>query len=60
MKYKVIFENKAERSLKKIDHSHRRRILSWIKNNLVGCEEPRIHGKALTGNKKGKNSLTTT
>lgn len=53
MKYKVIFENKAEKSLKKIDHSHRRIILSWIKKNLVDCEEPRLHGKALTGNKKG-------
>ena len=53
MKYKVIFENKAEKSLKKIDHSHKRIILSWIKNNLVDCEEPRQYGKALTGDKKG-------
>lgn len=53
MKYKVIFENKAEKSLKKIDHSHRKLILSWIKNNLVDSEEPRLYGKALTGDKKG-------
>lgn len=53
MKYRVVFEKKAEKSLKKIDHSHKKIILSWIKNNLVNCEEPRLHGKALTGNKKG-------
>lgn len=53
MKYEVIFTNKAEKSLKKIDPSHQKIILSWIKNNLVDCEEPRIQGKALTGDKKG-------
>ena len=53
MKYKVVFENKAEKSLKKIDHSHRKIILSWIKTNLVNCENPRQYGKALSGDKKG-------
>lgn len=53
MKYRVVFEKKAEKALKKIDNSHKRIILSWIKNNLVNCEEPRLHGKALTGDKKG-------
>ncbi len=53
MKYKVVFENKAEKSLKKIDHSHRKIILSWIKTNLVNCKNPRQYGKALSGDKKG-------
>ncbi|MDD4592474.1 MAG: type II toxin-antitoxin system RelE/ParE family toxin [Parabacteroides sp.] len=53
MKYKVVFEDKAEKSLKRIDHSHKKIILSWIKTNLVNCETPKQYGKALTGNKKG-------
>ncbi len=53
MKYKVIFEKKAEKSLKKIDHTHKKIILSWIKTNLENCENPRQYGKALTGDKKG-------
>ena len=53
MKYKVVFTNKANKALKKVDHPQRKMILSWIKNNLVGCKEPRKQGKALTGDKKG-------
>ena len=53
MKYKVVFTNKANKALKKTDHSQRKMILSWIKNNLVDCDEPRKQGKALTGDKKG-------
>lgn len=53
MKYKVVFTNKAEKALNKIDYSHKKIILSWIKTNLVDCENPRQYGKALTGDKKG-------
>lgn len=52
MKYKVVFTNKADKALKKIDHPQRKIILSWIKNNLVNCEEPRKQGKTLSGEKK--------
>ena len=27
---------------------------SWIEKNLVGCENPRIHGKGLTANRSGQ------
>lgn len=53
MKYKILFTNKADKALRKIDHSQRKMILSWVKNNLVDCEEPRRQGKALSGGKKG-------
>lgn len=53
MKYKVVFTNKADKALNKIDYPQRKIILSWIKNNLVNCEEPRKQGKALSGEKKG-------
>lgn len=52
MKYKVVFTNKADKALKRIDHSQRKIILSWLKTNLVNCEEPRKQGKALSGEKR--------
>ena len=27
---------------------------SWINKNLVGCENPRLHGKELTSNRSGQ------
>lgn len=53
MKYRVVFESKAENSLRKIEHSHKKIILSWIKSNLVNCDNPRQYGKALASDKKG-------
>lgn len=53
MKYKVVFEHKAARSLKKIGYNHKKIILSWIKTNLENCENPRLYGQVLTGDKKG-------
>ncbi|MCF2612540.1 type II toxin-antitoxin system RelE/ParE family toxin [Fusobacterium perfoetens] len=36
-----------------MDNSTRTTLLKWINKNLVNCEDPRVHGKSLTGNKKG-------
>jgi len=52
MKYKVVFTNKASKALEKIERPQKKMILSWIKNNLVDCEEPRKQGRALAGDKK--------
>ena len=30
-----------------------RNIIAWIENNLENCENPRLHGKPLVGNRKG-------
>ena len=43
----------VDREFKKLDHYTKRMIKSWIIKNLQGCEDPRLHGKALTGDKKG-------
>ena len=32
----------------------RRIIRGWIVKNLMHCEDPRAHGKALTANRKGQ------
>ena len=29
-------------------------IMAWISKNLVDCEDPYLHGKALQGDLKGK------
>ena len=48
--YKLITTKKFDKSLQKMDSSTRDRIIEWMENNLVDCENPRIYGKALTGN----------
>lgn len=50
MKYKVVFEKKAIRSLSKIDKGQQVLITSWIEKNLVDTDDPKKHGKALKGN----------
>lgn len=52
MKYKVVYEKKAIKSLSKIDKRQQAIILAWIEKNLVDTEDPKKHGKALKGNLK--------
>ena len=54
MKYKVILTYKAKKDLKKLDKYTKSLIIGWIEKNLEGCENPRIHGKALTSNRSGQ------
>lgn len=53
-KYDVRFEKQAQKALKKMDSYQKRIILAWIKKNLLGTNDPRIHGKPLTANHSGK------
>ena len=54
MKYKVILSEKARKALKKLDKQTSSLIIGWIEKNLEGCENPRVHGKSLTANRKGQ------
>ena len=54
MKYAVEYTEKAVKSLRKPDPSVRSFIKAWIDKNLLGCEDPRIHGKGLTANRSGQ------
>lgn len=47
--YKVILSNKADKQLSKLDKQTSHMIYEWILKNLQNCENPRLHGKALTG-----------
>ena len=50
MFYSVEYTKRAARELRKLDKNIRLRIYDWIDKNLNGCENPRLHGKALAGN----------
>jgi len=54
MKYKVEYTEQALKSLKKPDKSVLVMIKAWIEKNLMGTEDPRIHGKGLTSNRSGQ------
>ncbi len=49
MKYQVVYTKRSIKEFKKLDRSVALLIKSWIENNLVGCENPRIQGKAIKG-----------
>ncbi len=54
MNYQVEFTARALKSIKKMDRQTAALILGWIKKNLVGCSDPRRHGKGLTANHSGE------
>ena len=54
MRYKLVFSERAKRQLKKLDKKIASLIIGWLEKNVDGCENPRLHGKGLTGNKSGE------
>lgn len=52
--YQVKYSERVTKEFKKLDKYTRQMIYSWIGKNLVGCEDPRQHGKGLTANKSGQ------
>lgn len=51
--YNVETTQRFDREFKKLDAYTKRMIKAWIDKNLVGCADPRQHGKALTANHSG-------
>ena len=54
MKYKVMTTARFDKEFKKLDRYTMKMIKAWINKNLVDCEDPRAHGKALTANRSGQ------
>ncbi|NCU27309.1 type II toxin-antitoxin system RelE/ParE family toxin [Candidatus Nomurabacteria bacterium] len=54
MNYKVEFTKDALKQLKKTDRHTALLITSWIRKNLEGCTDPRLHGKGLTADRIGQ------
>lgn len=52
--YHVEFELKVIKQLKKMDKFQARIIRDWIKKNLEGASNPRVHGKGLVENHSGE------
>ena len=50
-RYALVYSKEALRDLKKLDNSVSRVIYAWLKKNIDGCSDPRIHGKGLTANR---------
>jgi mRNA interferase RelE/StbE len=53
MNYRVQLSDNARKELRKIDRYQANIIVSWLDRNLEGCSNPRLHGKALVGDKRG-------
>lgn len=54
MIYQIAFSEKAKKQLKKLDKPTASLIIGWLEKNVVGCENPRLHGKSLIGDKSGQ------
>ncbi|MBQ8790567.1 MAG: type II toxin-antitoxin system RelE/ParE family toxin [Ruminiclostridium sp.] len=54
MKYKVMTTARFDKEFKKLDRYTMKMIKAWINKNLVDCENPRAHGKALIANRSGQ------
>lgn len=54
MSYRVEYTKAVLKQLKKMDRFDARLVLSWIDKHLMGIEDPRVHGKGLTGDRSGE------
>lgn len=50
MKYKLLFNKKVLKTLKKLGANDRKIIIKWLEKNIENSPEPRQFGKALKGN----------
>ncbi len=51
--FQVFLSRLADKQLCKLNRNISRMIYAWINSNLQNCVNPRLHGKALTGNRAG-------
>ena len=49
MIYELKYEARAVKQIKKLDPATRNLIKSWTEKNLLNTDNPRQHGKGLTG-----------
>lgn len=53
MKYKLTTTARFDKEYKKLDKYTQKLIKNWTKKHIENCDNPKIYGKALQGNKKG-------
>ena len=54
MAYRVMFSDIALKKLQKMDKTTASLLIGSIEKKLEGCENPRLYGKPLNKNHKGK------
>ena len=54
MTWTVRITKSARKQLDKLDKSTASLIIGWMRKNLEGCSDPRLHGKALSANRAGQ------
>ncbi|MDR1069010.1 MAG: type II toxin-antitoxin system RelE/ParE family toxin [Clostridiales Family XIII bacterium] len=52
-KYRLVIEARAAKQLNKLDPFQQRFILSWLRKNVDGTDDPRAKGKGLSENLAG-------
>ena len=53
MGYRIMIPDNVNKTILKVDKNTRKLLYDYISKNLKNTENPRLHGKALTGNLKG-------
>ena len=53
MSYELVYTKRAVKELAKLDRYTKSIIKAWIDKNLIGCSDPRAHGKALSAELSG-------
>lgn len=51
--YSLHFASRADKQLSKMDPGVRKIIIAWLRKNVANTANPRLHGKALTGDRAG-------
>lgn len=54
MSYSLETTPAFDKAFKKLDRYTQRMLKTLIDKNIIGCENPRQHGKALTANQSGQ------
>ena len=53
MGYRVMIPDKVNKKILKFDRNTRKLLYDYINKNLKNTDNPKLYGKALTGNLKG-------
>ena len=53
MSWTLRLTKRFDRQLAKLDRHQAALILGWLEKNIEGCDDPRAHGKSLTGERRG-------
>lgn len=54
MSYTVETTSRFDREFRKLDRYTQKMMKAWIEKKLIGCEDPRVHEKSLTADRKGQ------